>query len=116
MKELTEKEKARIVAERIAKVQKREKAIEKQKKSLARKARLANSLKKISKHDEKPKLSPEDKEKLQRQFLRQLRSAEAQQMSPELYGMVIGMMVAGAKTPEMKALVIGLSGLEINEK
>jgi hypothetical protein len=113
MNEPDDQKKARIVAARVARAEKLKNVVERQKKNLAKKKNVQRN---FSKHDVKPKINPVDKEKLCRQFLKQLRSEEAEQLRPEYFGMVIGMMVAAAKTPEMKGLILGLSGLEINEE
>jgi hypothetical protein len=104
-----EQKKARIVAERVARTEKLNKVVERQKKNLAKNKNVQG---KISKHDVKPKLNGNDKEKLQRHFLKQLRYEEAVQVSPEHQGMAIGLMLGAEKNPDLRGLVAGLAGLK----
>lgn len=113
MNEPDEQKKSRIVAARIARAEKLKNVVERQKKNLAKKKNVQG---KISKHDVKPKLNGNDKEKLQRHFLKQLRYEEAVQVSPEHQGLMIGLMLAGEKSPHLRGMIAGLAGLNEEEE
>jgi hypothetical protein len=113
MNEPSDEKKALIVA----RAEKKRKIVERQKKNLERKARLAKPAsggKEVSKYDDKPKLSEQEIQKLGRHFLKQTEH-EAGKTRPEYQGMAIGFLMGSTKNPDLRGMIAGLSGLK-NEK
>jgi hypothetical protein len=108
MNEPSDEKKALIVA----RAEKKRKIVERQKKNLERKARLAKLA--SAKYDDKPKLSEQEIQKLGRHFLKQTEH-EAGKTRPEYQGMAIGFLMGSTKNPDLRGMIAGLSGLK-NEK